>query len=568
MATNKIKDFFNGRFFEIPKYQRGYAWDISNVRELFEDIFESTETKSNHYLGTIVLSKSDDDDELFYIVDGQQRVATLTMIFNAIIQHLSGKDSQFFHRFYIQDEKFRLKPLGKDMEFFSALLKDENPSPQNKSQRLMQDAYEEIQNTVAELDNRLNFLKSVEKLELMEFIENSEGDAIRIFQTVNDRGKPLSNMEKAKSLLVYFSNRYLDKKLDDKINNLFGEIFEIYDDIKHISEEIGINLIKSVDFNEDNIMRYHFVTYSDENYDATASYVLNYLKNNLSKFRSEDKEANYHNMEIFIEQYIESLRCFFDGLKDILERSLNDEQYYKLFVILGLSATLYPLVVKLKMIDILDDNLPDDDYCEVTFLDLIEIIDVRVYKTRGTDPRAQISKIAYEIDKNSTDKEIQDWLLWFNQRWMSKEEFQTNLYGYIYRNRALPHIFIDYCEELQKSTFDLQKLKKIVSKQPTIEHILSQKPKFSYHSQGFNDEEDFLEYEDTLGNLTILEKNINSAVQNKNPIDKVPHYDKSLFKMTKRVSSNISKNREYKKADIKRRTKEIADYCAERWWAE
>ena len=83
----------------------------------------------------------------------------------------------------------------------------------------------------------------------MEFIEDSEGDAIRIFQTVNDRGKLLSNMEKAKSLLIYFSNRYLNKKLDDKINDLFGEIFDIYDDIKNLGEELGINPIKNIDFN-------------------------------------------------------------------------------------------------------------------------------------------------------------------------------------------------------------------------------------------------------------------------------------------------------------------------------
>jgi len=71
----------------------------------------------------------------------------------------------------------------------------------------------------------------IEQLEVMEFVENSEGDAIRIFQTVNDRGKPLSNMEKAKSLLIYFSNRYLNKKLDNTINDHFSDIFEIYDRI-------------------------------------------------------------------------------------------------------------------------------------------------------------------------------------------------------------------------------------------------------------------------------------------------------------------------------------------------
>ena len=48
MASIKVRDFFNGRFFEIPKYQRGYAWDIQNVRDLFDDITESIESSSNH----------------------------------------------------------------------------------------------------------------------------------------------------------------------------------------------------------------------------------------------------------------------------------------------------------------------------------------------------------------------------------------------------------------------------------------------------------------------------------------------------------------------------------------
>ena len=41
MASKRVNDFFNGRFFEIPKYQRGYAWEKRHVRELFDDIFES-----------------------------------------------------------------------------------------------------------------------------------------------------------------------------------------------------------------------------------------------------------------------------------------------------------------------------------------------------------------------------------------------------------------------------------------------------------------------------------------------------------------------------------------------
>ncbi len=74
MATKKIMDFFNNKFFEIPKYQRGYAWDIYNIRDLFDDIIESQESNSSHFIGTIVLSRSQDDERVFHLVDGQQRM--------------------------------------------------------------------------------------------------------------------------------------------------------------------------------------------------------------------------------------------------------------------------------------------------------------------------------------------------------------------------------------------------------------------------------------------------------------------------------------------------------------
>jgi uncharacterized protein with ParB-like and HNH nuclease domain len=341
MANLKIKDCFNGRFYEIPKYQRGYAGEKRNVRELFDDIFESIETGSSHYIGTLVLSRHPTEEDHYFIVDGQQRIATITMIINELIKYLPKSDLAYYRRFYIVEDRkfFRLKALGKDSKYFSDLLRGKVIEPQSKSQRLLKEAYEEIQTIVQGVGDKQTFLKNIEKLEAMEFIEQSEGDAIRIFQTVNDRGKLLSNMEKTKSLLIYFSNRYLKKKLDDRINDLFGEIFEIYDDIKHIGETQGITLIRGTDFDEDNIMRYHFVSYSDANYDATAPYVLMYLKRRLTDYRKDDKDNDFVNMEKFIDGYVSSLHSFFYSLRKILRRILNNEKYYKLFVVLGLSAT-------------------------------------------------------------------------------------------------------------------------------------------------------------------------------------------------------------------------------------
>jgi hypothetical protein len=566
MASIKVKDFFNGRFFEIPKYQRGYAWDVQNVRDLFDDITESIESNSNHYIGTIVLSKDKEDDEKFHVVDGQQRITTISIIIKALILQLGVNDKAYYERFYLREgNRIRLTPLNRDRDFFTNLMNDVIKEPQSKSQRALSTATSEISSRIGKIVDKLAFLKCVEKLEVMEFVENSEGDAIRIFQTVNDRGKILSNMEKAKSLLIYFSNRYLNKKLDDEINDQFSTMFEVYDDIKIVGERINVTLIKNKEFDEDSIMRYHFVSFSNENYDPTAAYVLKHLKTRLTQLRT-GANGDYSKIESFVLEYVKSLGAFFASLLSLLERAERVASYYKLFSILQLSATIYPLIVKLETLNLLDKPIPSLD-ARTTFLDLIELIDVRVYKTRGTDPKADIARFTYEVSKKSKE-EIESWLLWFNNRWMSKEEFQAALTSNIFGNRALNHIFINYCEEIKRSDFKIDELKMISGLNPNIEHILSQTPNFDPIAFGFADEEDYINHEHRIGNLSLLERSYNSSVQNKAAVDKVETYDRSYFVVMKEVSTQISSQQRFSKADILERTQKIADYCASRWWAE
>ena len=248
------------RFLADTKYQRGYAWEKKNVRELFEDIQEAIEVSASHYIGTIVLSKTESND-IFYVVDGQQRITTISMVINALLSFMESDDANFYKRFYIKHgDKYRLIPLGRENKFFKDLMTNgtDGLNPINRSQRLLIEAYNEISERLVQIlkdTSPVKYLEHIENLQIMEFVEDSEGDAIRIFQTVNDRGKPLTNMEKAKSLLVYFSNRYLNGKFDKHINDQFGEIFEIYDLIKHVGSDNNIDLIagRYGDFNEDNI---------------------------------------------------------------------------------------------------------------------------------------------------------------------------------------------------------------------------------------------------------------------------------------------------------------------------
>src|SRR5450830_1449105 len=122
-AQQSLKQFFASKIFEVPKYQRSYAWERQNVSELFTDIKEALDTKSNHYVGTVVLAKTE-RDEIFNIVDGQQRLTTIVLFISVIIQKLRDQEDQdFYRRYYIKERAtFKLTPLERDKEFYFSLL--------------------------------------------------------------------------------------------------------------------------------------------------------------------------------------------------------------------------------------------------------------------------------------------------------------------------------------------------------------------------------------------------------------------------------------------------------------
>lgn len=84
MATQTIEQFFTGKTLGIPAYQRDYAWTTGNIDDLFEDIEEAMELGSGHYLGTFILSQTGKTAPV-NVVDGQQRLTTLTMLLDALI---------------------------------------------------------------------------------------------------------------------------------------------------------------------------------------------------------------------------------------------------------------------------------------------------------------------------------------------------------------------------------------------------------------------------------------------------------------------------------------------------
>lgn len=562
-----LTQFFATKFFQIPKYQRSYAWERQNIRELFEDIQEALETNSNHYIGTVVLARTNETN-VFNIVDGQQRITTIVMFIAAIISRLKDKDDQdYYRRYYIkQRDQFKLIPLERDKEFYFKILDGKlDIEPKNKSQRYMLEACDEMLNILdSNTVNPSKLLDAIGALSILEFVEDHESDAIRIFQTVNDRGRDLSRTDKMKSLLFYFSNKYLNKKYDDEINNKFAEIFELYDNIKLTGEERKINIISSKQFNEDDLLRHHHICFSEDSYDPTSQQVLDNVKYNLITSR---KKSDWASLDNYISEYLESLLSYVRAFNTIIARTVDNKDYYKLFSILGLSAVYYPAITQLEKQSFLDQLLISKN---ITILKMIEIIDVRVLKIREYAGKKIIADFAYNLNKNRWNlQELEDHLLWFNSHQISNDRFKDYLASGDYSKQTglLRTLFIDYCERLGQKTYTLAQLEKLMDSEPTIEHILSQTPKFKPKAFGFKDEEEFDEYKDRIGNLSILEKKINSAIKNSDLVDKMVGYSKSTFKMTALFATYFATTKTFKKSDLTNRGQSLVDDFAERWWA-
>ena len=350
-----------------------YAWKSENITDLFDDLRESIETRTRHYIGTFIFSKVGSGvaesvisgllqhppsaqtlpwDEaarknaaanVYALVDGQQRLTTLSMVLHSLVAALPSNDDDrvFYERRFLRSRGVpNLLLQHNNHDFFYRLLQNTGETvPVTRGQRLLAKAHGDIKRQVQALvaqsgDQTLRqWLEGIKDLEVLEFVEEDEGRAIRIFQTVNDRGVPLTNMDKAKSLLVYYSNRFLDRKLDHKINECFGEAYRCYDALKELAEsqDCYVDLIAREKFDEDSILRWHFVATKSERwtYDATAQNVLKtFLRREL-----KDRRDSPESLARFIDGYVTDVKNFFFSLQTTLERMKTDPSItsYSLF---------------------------------------------------------------------------------------------------------------------------------------------------------------------------------------------------------------------------------------------
>lgn len=260
-GQSTVKNIFDGtRIFNIPIYQRSYAWGDENLEALLSDLINQNEERQ-YFLGTFLfhINGKEGDFALIDIVDGQQRLTSFIILMKVLIDKLSKCNSTLVSnrtvRTYIKDDDiFKLTLSNGDASFLhNYILSSQNISEDTikfPSQRLLKNAKDFFTKKCEELD--LNILEKIFKkateAEVLLYVVEKITAATQIFELLNDRGKKLTPLESIKSFLMY--NIGL---VSNNPNQLITNIQESFGEIYRLSEAYAIN--------ETELLRFHTIAF-------------------------------------------------------------------------------------------------------------------------------------------------------------------------------------------------------------------------------------------------------------------------------------------------------------------
>lgn len=252
-----LPGLFANKCFRIPNYQRGYAWGESQLNDLWDDIMDIQKNGSTyrpHYTGAITLQQIDVNDltpaekklsstgmEYYNVVDGQQRLTTIVIMLNALKNKITTGKKQLINNYIVTNNnvcRFMYSDTtGNSYRFFMKnIIGETNILP------FMPTIYTaNLEFASSFFDKSFSALKPKELKEFQEklltalvfdtkYIQDNL-DVQAVFETMNNRGKPLTTLEKLKNRLLYMTSKFDSasvnvKQLSDDINNSWGLIYE------------------------------------------------------------------------------------------------------------------------------------------------------------------------------------------------------------------------------------------------------------------------------------------------------------------------------------------------------
>lgn len=520
-----LDKLFSDRVFTVPDYQRGYAWEGQQLTEFVDDL-ESLPAGKDHYTGTLVLHdrkgedavRTDETGERFTVsdvVDGQQRLTTVVLLLDAIRREMAGVASlarlaeglanRFVRAIDPSGQPLHKLVLNRDCrDYFVQTVLNDRPSPDGgtiQSHHRLSAARTFFGKFLADRrgslgDGYAEWLKGLrtkvaQHMKVTLYTVDDQAEVGVIFEVLNNRGKPLSELEKVKNYLLYLATKLdLSKHaLGDEVNRAWTHVFE---------RLMRAGLTSADD--EDQLLRAHWLMAYDhrpKNWEGSRSIKARFglgrdeyrgdhklLLNDLIEYARTLERASLAFCDIHRPEATDAFAAWKTDPAVRKQVIATSEKLRRVKVI----APFLPLLVAARL------RYAADAGRYLALVRLCEVFAFRVYRLHGYRAnKGQSSLFRYgnrlhaeEFDLDEVLAHLRGLLLWYSSPEDFRGEFDAGYDWYDWY--GIRYFLYEYEEHLCKGEaprlawdaldrLDLEK---------TIEHVLPQTPTDSYWTERFD----------------------------------------------------------------------------------
>lgn len=615
MKLQSLNDIFERRVFRIPDYQRGYAWQNHQLEDFWEDIVQLAPDKV-HYTGVLTLEPVVEsvwqgwerdywlidglDYRPYYIVDGQQRLTTSIILIHAILEMLP-QDSLLNHQSTndISSKFIHLKAKDGIRQSFIFGYEKDNPSDEFLKTKIFK-VYSDsnLHQKTLYTNNLINakefFLKQLSQLPINEvsmiykkltqkfkfnvYEINDELDVFVTFETMNNRGKQLSNLELLKNRLIYlstlFENNEGRKTLRVKINNVWKTVYEY----------LGKNPKLRLD--DDEFLKNHWIMYFKYSRRKGDDYIVFLLDEyftarNVTHPKLDQERISIKDIEDYVTNLQQSIRPWFFIHSPYFEQMPEYDDENNKLLLNRLDRLKFgafkPLIMAAYVSDVQLADINKLLEASERFIFALSIVNQRRTNTGDSElyrfaRQVLVEDISIDDVIKSINKLVDEYYDPEDFIGLIKEKFKIGRDGF-YHWEGLKYFLYEHEAFLKKKgkhsieKLDWDKLINQGKNNVTIEHICPQTPSENYWKERFDkyDAQEMSYLTHSLGNLVPLSRAKNSSLQNdsfplkKNNGNGVGYYNGS-------VSENeVAQNEGWTANDILLRGLELLKFMEIRW---
>ncbi|GHS04546.1 DUF262 and DUF1524 domain-containing protein [Helicobacter pylori] len=523
----------------IPNYQRLYSWEKEQCKELWDDIIKigGNDKMDGHFIGSIlyVLDGITHSDNALLIIDGQQRLTTITLLLIALRNHLSDevKRKEIEDHYLINsdkdgDKKFRLILSESDRDTLLSLIDKDRRKPSEPSSKIVEN-FKCFEEWIRKNTNQLETIfKGLEKLMIVEIaLEKGKNDPQLIFESMNSKGMELAQTDLIRNYIV----------MEIEIEKQEGFYNKYW---RAIEEEFKQNKKWF-----DRFVRHYLTIKTREVPNINKVYVA------LKDYQQKEKIA--------IEDLLKDLQKYCRYFCRIVFKKEDDKDLNKAlgFLVDLEMDVIYPLLLELYS-DYSDGVLSKDDFTPIIAL-IESYICRRAVCGLGTNSLNKVfPSFTKHIQKDEYFKSLKVHFgsLTEKQRFPNNDEFKDCFITIDFYSFKKKKYFFERLENSGRN-------ERVYTHEYTIEHIMPQELTEEWERDlGENFQAIHDKYLHTIGNLTLTGYNpeySNRSFQEKKGMEK------GFKNSPLRLNQGLSDLKSFGEEEIKKRANDLADLALKIW---